>query len=971
MTTVHGFDLLHEQVIAEIYSSAQLYRHAKTGAELLSLINDDENKVFGITFRTPPMDSTGVPHILEHSVLCGSRMYPVKKPFVELMKGSLNTFLNAFTYPDKTCYPVASQNLQDFYNLISVYLDAVFYPRITRHTFEQEGWHFEIDTSLAPLSYKGVVFNEMKGSYSSPDRMLAHIAQRSLFPDTTYGFDSAGDPKHIPDLTYEQFRSFHQGYYHPSNARLFFCGDDPPIERLRLLDACLNAFDRVEVDSTVGLQGRFASPKRIACTYAVGKDNTETKKAMITLNWMFDEINDVELSYALRILDYILVGTPASPLRKALIDSALGEAHTGGLNDQFRQPVYMAGLKGIDADDADKIETIIFDSLRSLVENGIDRPTLDAALNTTEFSLREYNTGSFPRGIALMLTALRTWLYDRDPIAPLAFEAPLGVIKRRITTGERYFESLISRYLLSNCHRTTVLLRPDSDQGDREATEERLRLDAVRAEMSQVGIEDLVETTRTLKRLQETPDTPEALATIPTLKLNDLPPRNKVIPIEVTKINGTRVLYHDITTNGVVYLDIGFDLHTLSPDLLPYVGLFGRALLETGTDNQDFVELSKRIDQSTGGIYTAPWTSAVRKSKTATAWSVLRAKAVSEKSGEMLAILRDVLLTARLDNRERFQQLVHEAKASQEASLVPGGSEFVDLRLRASLHEAHWADEQMKGISYLFFLRNLVQQIETDWEPVKVALERMRHILLVRQAMICNITTDAANWRQFEPQLAEFLGTLPLSSSGPALWTTNNGPRFEGLTIPATVNCVGKGADLYRLGYKSNGASSVVVNHLNTTWLWDKIRVQGGAYGAFCQLDQDSGGFTFLSYRDPNILPTLDIFDKSAEFLRASKPDDTELTRNIIGTIGARDFYRLPDVKGWFSMVNYLIGDTDELQQRRREEIMSANAADFRNFAELLAEVAECGNVVVLGSQKAITTTNAERQNFLQVTKVL
>jgi presequence protease len=971
MTAVHGFELLHERAIAETYSTAQLYRHAKTGAELLSLINDDENKVFGITFRTPPKDSTGVAHILEHSVLCGSRMYPVKKPFVELMKGSLNTFLNAFTFPDKTCYPVASQNLQDFYNLIDVYLDAVFYPRITRHTFEQEGWHYEVDTALAPLSYKGVVFNEMKGNYSSPDSVLADLALRSLFPDTTYGLDSGGDPKHIPDLTYEQFKSFHQRYYHPSNARLFFCGDDPPNERLRLLDACLNTFDRIDVDSAVGLQGRFTAPKRIAHTYAAGKDNTEPKKAMITLNWMFDEVNDVELSYALNILNYILVGTPASPLRKALIDSALGEAHTGGLNDQLRQPIYMAGLKGIDADDANKIETLILDTLRSLAEKGIDRPTLDAALNTTEFSLREYNTGSFPRGIALMLTALRAWLYDRDPIAPLAFEAPLGMIKTRITAGERYFESLISRYLLGNCHRTTVLLRPDSEQGDREVAEELLRLDAVRAAMSKADLESLVQTTHALKQLQETPDSPEALATIPTLKLSDLPPRNKVIPIEVTETSETRALYHDITTNGVVYLDIGFDLHTLSPDLLPYVSLFGRALLETGTDNQNFVELSQRIDQSTGGIYAAPWTSAIRNSKTATAWLVLRAKAVPEKSGEMLAILRDVLSTARLDNRERFQQLVLEAKASHEASLIPGGSGFVNLRLRAGLHEAHWADEQMNGISYLFFLRNLTQQIETDWEPVKAALERMRRTLLIRAAMICNITTDAANWRRFEPQLAEFLRTLPLSSTTPARWTTSNGPHFEGLTIPATVNCIGKGDDLYRLGYKSSGASWVVANHLNTTWLWDKIRVQGGAYGASCQFDQHSGGLTFLSYRDPNILSTLDFFDKSSDFLRASKLDEAELTRNIIGMIGVTDSYLLPDAKGWSSMVNYLIGDTDELLQRRREEIMSASAADFRNFAEALTEVAACGNVVILGSQEVIAATNAKRQNFLQVTKVL
>jgi hypothetical protein len=967
---IHGFELLQEQTVAETNSTARFYRHARTGAELLSLANTDENKVFGVAFRTPPHDSTGVAHILEHSVLCGSRKYPIKKPFVELMKGSLSTFLNAFTFPDMTCYPVASQNLQDFYNLIDVYLDAVFFPRIARETFEQEGWHYEMESTLEPLSYKGVVFNEMKGNYSSPDNMLQQFSKSSLYPDITYGLDSGGDPRNIPDLSYEQFRAFHARHYHPSNARLFFYGDDDPNDRLRRLDDCLGAFDPIKVDSAVGLQSRFGAPKRFTHSYAAGEEEA-SNKAMITVNWMFDEVVDVEQGLAFDILNYILTGTPASPLHRALIDSGLGEAYTGWLNSQLRQPSYTVGLKGIDPGNADKVEALILATLGGLAEKGIERPTVEAAMNINEFLLREYNTGSFPRGIVMMITALQAWLYDRNSMAPLAFEKPLGAIKARLAAGERYFEHLIREHLLQNRHRTTVLLKPDPGQAAREATEERARLDAVRSRMSAADVEAVVETTHKLRLLQTTPDPPEALAAIPSLKLSDLPKQNRLIPLIEERSGDTRVLFHDLATNQVIYLNIAFDLHRLPGDLLPYLPLFGRALLETGVGEQDFVEVSERIDRSTGGIYSAPWTSATETPDASVALLVLFAKAMPDKAGELLGILEDVLTKARLDNRERFRQLVLETKSSREASLVPGGSKFVKLRLQAKLHEAYWASEQMGGISYLFFLRNLVRQVDDDWQQVQAVLERIRHLLIDRAAMLCNITTDAGNWRAFEPQLRAFLGKLPISGAVSAPWQIDAHPGFEGLTVPATVNFVGKGGNIYRLGYQPTGAIWVVMNHLNTTWLWDKLRVEGGAYGASCHCDTHSGDFAFVSYRDPNLQATLDIYDKSAEFLRAAPVGEAELTRNIIGVIGGMDTYQTPDAKGWTSMANWLIGATDELNQRRREEILSASPADFRKLADALAELARHGNVVVLGSEQAIAEANARREDVLQVTKLI
>jgi Zn-dependent M16 (insulinase) family peptidase len=972
MAIVNGFKLLREQALRELNSTARFYRHAKTGCELLSLVSDDENKVFGVNFRTPPPDSTGVAHILEHAVLCGSRKYPVKEPFVELMKSSLNTFLNAMTFPDKTCYPVASQHLRDFYNLIDVYLDAVFYPRITLNTFQQEGWHYELDAVDAPLVYKGVVFNEMKGSYSSPDDMLNEFSQRSLFSDTVYGLDSGGDPRHIPDLTYADFKAFHRLYYHPSNARLFFYGDDDPDERLRLLDSWLSAFDPIAVDSMPTLQKRFSAPQRLTRTFVADADESGAdRKAMATVNWMIDQSPDAETDLGIGILEHILIGTPASPLRKALVDSGLGEDIAGrGLDDQFLQPMLSVGLKGIDPSGAEKVEALVLKTLRALVDKGIDRMTVEASLNTIEFRLRENNFGSFPRGIAAMLRSLRTWLYDRDPLAPLAFEAPLRSLKTRIVEGEPYFENLIAGNLLDNPHRTTLMLRPDPEQADREAAAERQRLDAARAVMSRSDLEALVEATCTLKRLQETPDPPEALATIPTLALEDLPRRDKVIPIEVTRVADTQVLYHDLATNGVLYLDLGFDLHVLPADLLPYVPLFARALLETGAGRQDFVSLSQRIGRTTGGIRPKVWISAVLDSQIAAARLFLRAKAVPEKGAELLAILSDVLFGAHLDNQERLQQLVLEEKASRESSLVPRGSHFVDMRLRANLHEADWAEEQIGGVSYLWFLRELADGFEASWPTLRAAMERIRSLLVTRAGMLCNVTINAASWR-FEPELASFLAALPLSPVAQSPWRIGDGPSSEALTIPASVNYVGKGANLYRLGFRPSGAAHVVVKYLRTTWLWDKVRVQGGAYGGFCALDHRSGNFTFLSYRDPNLLETLDIYDQTPGFLKRAEPDKTELTRSIIGTIGDIDAYQLPDAKGYTSMQRHLTGETDEIRQRRRDEILGANVADFRAFADALAELTAYGQVVVLGSEQAIRAADARRPGFLHVSKVV
>lgn len=977
MTQKYGFELLKQQTIPELNTNARLFRHIRTGARLLSLENNDENKVFCISFRTPPKDSTGVPHIMEHAVLCGSQKYPVKEPFVELMKSSLKTFLNAFTFPDKTCYPVASQNLQDFHNLIDVYMDGVLHPLIPEHMLQQEGWHYELETLDGPLTYKGVVLNEMKGAYSNPDDLLDDRAQRSLFPDNTYGVSAGGEPREIPDLTYEQFKNFHDSYYHPSNAYIYFYGDDDPEGRLRLMDSYLQEYQAIQIDSAVPLQARFDQPRRLVVPYDPGEE-AQGKKGLLVMNWMLPETLDAELVLGLTILEEILISTPASPLRKAMIDSGLGDDLAGvGLEWMMRQMMFSTGMKGMQVGedstlvDEERLQSLILDTLQSLATDGIDPESVEASLNTIEFRLRENNTGAFPRGLWLMLRALGTWIYDGDPLAPLAFEVPLNSIKNRLSAGERYFENLIHEHFLHNAHRTIVLLQPEAGLNQREEAAENARLEQSRAGMSQAELEKILEDTQRLKELQNTPDSPEALATVPTLKLSDLNRESKRIPIAFSDHAGCKVLFHDLFTNGIVYLDVGLNLHNLPQEYLPYISLFSRALLQMGTDKEDFVRLLQRIGRSTGGISPTTFTSPVSGQSQSVSWLFLRGKATVEKFDELLAILHDVLLTARLDNQERFRQMVLEEKADLEASLVPAGSRVVGNRLRSLFTEADWAVEQMGGISYLFFLRQLADNFDKNWLDVLAKLEDIRRILLDRTHMICNITVDEASFAHIQPGLTGFLDNLPAGSTPSASWQPAFPASSEGLTIPVQINYVGKGADLYRLGYTYAASANVIFKYLNATFLWERVRVQGGAYGGSVSFSHRSGVVTFLSYRDPNLLSTLENYDKTAEFLRNLTISQEELVKSIVGAIGDLDTYLLPDARGYISMQRYLVGESDEQRQEWRTQVLSTSVADFRAFGEILEQVKTQGLVVVLGSPDAIEKANAECNGFLQVMKVL
>ncbi|KAK8613612.1 hypothetical protein V6N13_101370 [Hibiscus sabdariffa] len=962
-----GFEKVSEEFIEECKSKAVLFKHKKTGAEVMSVSNSDENKVFGIVFRTPPKDSTGIPHILEHSVLCGSRKYPLKEPFVELLKGSLNTFLNAFTYPDRTCYPVASTNAKDFYNLVDVYLDAVFFPKCIEdfQTFQQEGWHYELNDPSEDITYKGVVFNEMKGVYSQPDNLLGRTAQQAsypffsfvmhsfqaLFPDNTYGVDSGGDQLVIPKLTFEEFKEFHRKYYHPSNARIWFYGDDDPNERLRILSEYLDMFDASTApnESKVEPQRLFSEPVRIIEKYPAGEGGDLKKKHMVCLNWLLsDKPLDLQTELTLGFLDHLMLGTPASPLRKVLLESGLGDAIIGGgVEDELLQPQFSIGLKGVSEEDIPKVEELIMSSLRKLAEEGFDTEAVEASMNTIEFSLRENNTGSFPRGLSLMLCSIGKWIYDMDPFEPLKYEKPLMVLKARIAEegSKAVFSPLIEKFILNNPHCVTIEMQPDPEKASRDEAAEKENLDKVKASMTEEDLAELARATQELKLKQETPDPPEALRCVPSLSLHDIPKEPIRIPTEVGDINAR------------------------TSSLVP---LFCQSLLEMGTKDLTFVQLNQLIGRKTGGISVYPFTSSIQGKEDPCSHIIVRGKSMAGRADDLFNLMNCVLQEVQFTDQQRFRQFVSQSKARMENRLRGSGHGIAAARMDAKLNVAGWVSEQMGGVSYLEFLQALEEKVDKDWEGISSSLEEIRKSLLSREGCLVNMTADGKNLSNTQKFVGKFLDLLP---SKPlverASWNSRLPLKNEAIVIPTQVNYVGKAANLYDKGYQLSGSAYVISKHISNTWLWERVRVSGGAYGGFCNFDTHSGVFTFLSYRDPNLLKTLDIYDGTGDFLRELEMDDDTLTKAIIGTIGDVDAYQLPDAKGYSSLVRHLLGITEEERQKRREEILSTSLKDFKEFADAVDAVKDNGVAVAVASPDDVETANNERSNFFEVKRAL
>lgn len=964
------FALVEERRLDEIDGTARLYRHVATGAQILSVVNDDENKVFGVTFRTPPKNSTGVAHILEHSVLCGSDKYPCKEPFLVLLQSSLQSFLNAFTYPDKTCYPVASANLQDFYNLVDVYIDAVFHPVISENIFRQEGWHIEAEEPDGKWSYKGVVYNEMKGVYSSPDSRMAEESQHALFPDTLYSLDSGGNPPVILDLTYEEFKDFHSRYYHPTNARFFFWGDDPEEKRLEIVADALKGYERREVDSAIPLQKPFAAPTRTERPYAAEKG----AKCLFTVNWLCGRRSDLERTLILEMLEHVLEGMSGSPLRRALISSGLGEDTTGGgLEDDLAQTFYSTGLKGIERADVEKAEALIFDTLRELADKGLDPALVEAAVNTVEFACRESNTGHFPRGLAAMLQSLSTWLYDENPLDSLAWEKPLAAIKERLSKGEKVFENAIREMFLDNPSRATVILVPDENLAAETEKAEEERVQKAQAALDQAGREEVVRVTKELQKAQETPDSPEALATIPSLGLEDLPAKNRPIDSKVAEEGGLSFVTHDLPTRGIGYYKLLLPLPQVAPELLPSLSLYLRTFREVGTRLHDYTELGALIAAKTGGIGVGSTIVNPRGASAPRAHLSFHGKVVGDKVDDFFDIVEEMIFEPVEDKdllARRLKEMLLEDKARLEHSILASGHSAASMRVLSRYSKSAVLSEAMGGIEYLKRVRESLDKWDESLEKLLADMETLRSSLLVQRPMIAHMVGSS---KEIEPAIARaraLWGRLPEGASADGAQEAALAPKagVEVFASPAQVNYVAKGCNLKELGYEYHGSAAVIMRHLSRSYLWDRVRVLGGAYGAFCSLDRVTGNFVASSYRDPNVEGTLAIYDTIGDYLARVDLSRDDLTRAIVGTIGDLDIYRLPDAKGAYGLALWMSGETPEDMQRLREEILSTTVEDFHKFAPFMQEAAKKGEACVIGGAAA---ARAAEENGWALTQLL
>eukprot|EP00600_Ochromonadales_sp_CCMP1393_P015327 CAMPEP_0175034098 /NCGR_PEP_ID=MMETSP0005-20121125/22411_1 /TAXON_ID=420556 /ORGANISM="Ochromonas sp., Strain CCMP1393" /LENGTH=1034 /DNA_ID=CAMNT_0016294879 /DNA_START=271 /DNA_END=3375 /DNA_ORIENTATION=+ len=975
-----------------------LYHHKKSGAQVISVNAPDDNKVFGITFRTPPEDSTGVPHVLEHSVLCGSRKFPVKEPFVDLLKGSLQNFLNAFTYPDRTCYPVASTNTKDFYNLIHVYLDAVLHPRAIDdpQVLQQEGWHYELDEGAqGPLSIKGVVYNEMKGVYSSPDSIMGRATQRALFPENTYGVDSGGDPLKIPDLTFDQFKSFHSSYYHPSNSRVFFYGDDDPMERLRLLDSYLCEFDAIPVTSQVALQPRLSEPQRVEMGFPVAPG--VEPKHMVTLNWL---LNEQELSpkeqMALGVLDYLLLGTSSSALRKALTESQLGESVTGGgLSDELLQSTFSVGMKGVKGADTGKVEALIQETLEGLVGTGFEAEAVQAAMNTYEFRLREFNTGSFPKGLSVMLGMMSQWIYDRTPWDGIRFEKPLAEFKQELADGKPVFQDLIKKYLVNNSHRVAVEMKPDFEMERRRIADEEARLSSIKSSMSEEQLAEVVEVSRRLREAQEAVDSLEAKASLPKLSIDDIDPVAKELPIAelpatTAGFEDATVLTHDLETSGILYADVAFDYSGIEEADMELLPLFARMLMEAGTDKYDLTSLTRKIGANTGGIgvsYHNDLKSAGSKvvnSDDVLLYLMIRGKAVSDNVPLLFELFGEILQNADFSNQKRAVEMLKESKVRKESAILSSGHSFGATRLAGRSSFLGHLSEVTGGLTSVRNAGALLEQADTQWEGVQTRLERMRAAIVKkgRDGMIVNLTGNKQLLDTSMPTVKSFLATLPAtpssSSAGGSLvdrWSKGREQKLlplrnEAFVMPSQVNYVVMGGPILQPGDDVKGSYSVAARYLSTGYLWDQVRVLGGAYGGFARFASATGRFVYMSYRDPNCLNTLNTYDNTPVALSETELSSEELLQAIIGTIGDLDAPLSSDQKGFASLMQYMTGESAEERQKWRTEILNTKEADFKEFAQHLSKLRETGTIAVFGAEQAVSAANeklpAEKQMIVE-----
>lgn len=951
----HGFRTVREQDLETLAVRAHHLRHDASGAELLALLNDDPNLTFVAGFQTLPNDDTGVAHILEHMVLAGSERFPLKDPFFEMIKGSLAGFLNALTYPDRTVYPFASENRQDFLNLLEVYLDAVFRPRLSRETFDQEAWHLEPGDAPASLRLRGVVYNEMKGAAADPNRVQSLAEMAGLFPDTAYRFDSGGVADAIPELEHEALRSFHREHYHPGRARFVLHGDVPLEEALARITAYLHGVPRVEPLPAPALQEAFPAPHEVRTRYPADARG----KALATVAWALPEPRDAADAMVLDLLDHVLTGSPAAPLRRALLDSGLGEAFVGGLSSSLRQPTFRAGLRGVDPDAATEVHALVMRTLTRLVDEGLSGEDLAAARNRMEFALRELDVFGGQRGVALGLAALGAWLHGRDPLDELAYERALRALPDRLPEGPASLTRILEERLVANAHRLDLTVAPDPELSARRTKEENDRLTARADRLTAAEHVRVKESVSELKRHQEEPDDEAAKDALPRLKRSDLGDPRPDLTLHEETYGGARMVRVEAPTAGLVYLDLGFDLRALPERLLPHAGLLGRVLLETGTSRRDLAQLSRAIDRDTGGIEHTLELLPGPSRRSGVARFFLRGKALAAKAGALTDLMLELLTEADFADGEAIRRLAVEDLARRRAALEPAGHRFALRRLAAHASTEARALETLSGLASLQTLATFVGRVTDEWPAVRRELDDLRERLLVRSTLVLGLTADEEAWAASATGIERLLDGLPAGGEERPDWSLAAPQSSEGWTLPGQVHYVAAGRSLSD-GSAVPGGWLAAARYLSSDVFIPRLRFQGGAYGAGAALDPLTGEMSSWSYRDPNLIETLATFGEAPSLLReaARTISDRDFDALVIGAIGGLDPHALPGARGHRALIRRLRGSEDQIE-RVRSDLLATGREAFLELAEAI-EASHDRALVVLGPRSSLERVETE-----------
>lgn len=957
--TIHDlaeYEILDEHRVEDVQSDGFILRHKKSGARIAILSNNDDNKVFYIGFRTPPEDETGVPHIIEHTTLCGSKKFPVKDPFIELAKGSLNTFLNAMTYPDKTVYPVASCNDQDFKNLMDVYLDAVFNPNITKYEeiFKQEGWHYELTGKDDELKINGVVYNEMKGAYSSPDEVLSSQIYRSLFPDNTYSKDSGGNPEYIPKLTYEAYLDFYHKYYHPSNSYIYLYGDMDVVERLEWLDKeYLSLYDYKKVNSEINKQPAFDEIKNVEAQYSITMDDSQENKTYLSYNRVVGDTLDEMLYQAFDVLDYALVSSPGAPVKQALIDAGIGDDVYGSYDAGILQPVFSFVAKNANASQADEFESIIENTLKEVVKTGINKEALLAGINSSEFKFREADFGQFPKGLLFGLNCLDSWLFDdMKPFIHLECLGTFAKLRKAVDTD--YFEKLIQEYLLDNTHGSSVTVKPKRGLGNEREEALAKELSDYKASLSDEEIKKLIEDTEHLKKYQEEPSSDEDLRKLPMLTRADM----KKNPMPFSNIEDelldVKVVRHDIESNGIDYISFLFDAGDFAQSELGYLGFFTNALGLVSTEKYSYTDLANATNIYTGGISTGTASHPDIKDRNNFVFKFeVKLKVLEKNLDKALELMEQMLLSSDFTDTKRLGELVAQIKARLQANLSSSGHLVAAMRSMSSFSRYALYQDELKGIAFYRSICCIEKELSESPKSVSDKLAAIAKKLFARNRMLISFTGNNEAYGNAKPSLEKVIaGFNKMSAVGNQAEVHFNTAK-EAFIDASQIQYVAKTGDFICEGYEYTGALRLLRIILSYDYLWINVRVKGGAYGCMNTFLR-SGESYFVSYRDPNLSDTLDVYDRIPEYIKSFSPDERDMTKYIIGTFSALDTPMNPEAKGSRSLSAYLEGITYEQIQKERNEILNAQPEDIRRLADLVEAVLKKDSICVIGNENMI-----------------